>query len=517
MIRSTRVTAALAGLLALTGCAAPAPADAAPPALEWSACASDAELECATLTVPVDRADPGGATFALPVVRVPATDPDRRLGSLVLHRGGPGYSVVDYVTGIRSGAVPDPLTDEVHARYDVVALDQRGAGGSQPAVRCGDDPAPGVPAVPLTDGERSARLAADAAFAQACVEASGDILGHVSTEDAARDMDALRTALGEERISFLGQSYGTFLGTVYANLFPERVGRFVFDSVVDPAQVGGDEPLRGVRLGNDVASAETMQEFLRLCAAGGERCAFGAGDPQGAWDRLAGRLRESPAQLTGSDGRTVRLGLSEVVSWAGNWLYQPALWEQPVAGASFLAGAELALDDPAGPVGTGVADVLISLRDDADLIAAPYAGALNATAFGVNCAELDHPDGPGAFAAAAAERDAAVPHFGALRAWNDSVCAQWPVDVESYEGPWDASTDEPVLIVNSRFDPATPLAAAQRLHDLLPGSVLLVHEGAGHVAAQQSSCVVAATGAYLTGGAVPAEGATCAPDRVPFS
>ncbi|MBW0114486.1 alpha/beta hydrolase [Pseudonocardia abyssalis] len=520
MIRSARLAAAVAGLFALTACAAPASgspgSDATAPQLRWSDCASDAALDCATLTVPVDRAEPDGPTFALPVVRIPAGDPANRIGSLVLHRGGPGYSVVDYVTGIRAGAVPDPLTPEVYARYDVIALDQRGAGGSQPAMACADA-APEIPSIPVDDAERDARLAADAAYARSCVANSGEIMDHLSTDEAARDMDALRGALGEERLSFVGQSYGTFLGTVYANLFPEHVGRFVLDSVVDPAQITGDEPLRSTRLGSDVSTAATMQEFLRLCAAGGERCLFGAGDPAGAWDRLTTALREAPVQLTAPDGRTVRLGYSEVVSWAGNWLYQPSLWEQPVAGASFLALAEQALADPTGEAGVTTAQVLISLRDDADLIAAPYAGPLNATAFGVNCAENASPDGPDAFTAAAAGRDTAVPHFGALRAWGDSVCAQWPVTVEGYRGPWAAPTDEPVLIVNSRFDPATPLAAAQRLHDLVPNSALLVHEGVGHVAAQQSTCVVQAVGTYLTEGTVPVQGATCSPDRVPFS
>lgn len=517
MIRSTRVATALAGLFVATACAAPGPDAAGPPVpeLRWSDCASDAALDCTTLTVPVDRADPDGPAFALPVVRIPAGDPGNRIGALVLHRGGPGYSVVDYLTGIRSGAVPDPLTPEVYARYDVIALDQRGAGGSQPAMVCGDA-APDVPALPVDDTERAARLAADEAFARSCVEASGEIMDHLSTDEAVRDLDALRAGLGEERLSFVGQSYGTLFGAVYANLFPDRVGRFVLDSVVDPAAIAGTEPLRSTRLGGDVATAETMAEFLRLCAAGGERCLFGAGDPAGAWDRLTTALREAPVTLTAPDGRTVRLGYSEVVSWAGNWLYQPNLWEQPIAGASFLALAEQALADPTGEAGTLMAQVLVSLRDDADLVAAPYAGALNATAFGVNCAENEFPDGPDAFTAAAADRDAAVPHFGALRAWNDSVCSRWPVSVEGYRGPWDARTDEPVLIVNSRFDPATPLAAAQRLHDLMPGSALLVHEGVGHVAAQQSACVVQAAGTYLTEGTLPVEGATCAPDRVPF-
>lgn len=199
-------------------------------------------------------------------------------------------------------------------------------------------------------------------------------MDHISTEDAARDMDALRGALGEQRPSFPGQSYGTFLGTVYANLCPERVGRFVFERLL------------------------------------------------GAADR----------------------------------------------GASFLAGAEQALGDPTGEVGSLVAD----------------------------------PDQP------------ARRRRPDRRAWDDSACGPWPTSTEGYRGPGDARTDEPVLVVNSRSDPATPLAAAQRLHALLPNSALLVHERAGPVAAQQSACVVEATSRHLTDGTVP--DAPCAPDRVPL-
>lgn len=223
-------------------------------------------------------------------------------------------------------------------------------------------------------------------------------------------------------------------------------------------------------------------------------------------------------QLTAPDGRTIRLGYPEVVAWTGNWLYQPILlWENPVAGAGFLAGVEMALDDPAGEAGRLMAQIMVSLRDDAQLLTAPYAGPLNATALAVNCLENDYPEGAAAHAAAVDARAAAVPHFGALRGWADSPCAHWTAGPAGYRGPWDAETAEPILIMNSRFDPATPLAAAQRLHELLPNSVLLVHEGAGHVTVQQSGCTTDAASAYLVDGLLPAPGTTCDPDRVPFA
>jgi pimeloyl-ACP methyl ester carboxylesterase len=376
-----------------------------------------------------------------------------------------------------------------------------------------------LPAFPVTAAERAARAQADAAFAQACREESGDLLDHVSTEDAARDMDQLRTALGEDRLNYVGQSYGTFLGTVYANLFPERVGRFVFDSVVDPAQVSGAPgSLRSERLGSDVATAETFGEFLRLCAEGGERCAFGGGDPAGAWERLAARLRAEPVRLLAPDGRTVRLGYSEVVAWTGGWLHQPTIWVEPTAGAGFLAGVEDALDDPAGTAGAVMALRMADLRDQAGLLMAPYADALDAIALAVGCLDNDHPGGPVSYAAAADARAVAVPHFGALRAWDDSACAHWTTQGPTgYRGPWDAATAEPILIMSSRYDPATPLAAAQRLHELLPNSALLVQEGWGHITVQQSGCTTDVASAYLLDGTLPAPGATCAPDRVPFS
>lgn len=512
----------LPALLLAGACTGPS---ASAPPLVWAPCPTDAALQCAELTVPLDRADPDGATVVLPVVKVPARLPEARIGALVLHRGGPGYSVLDYLSGIRSGQLVDPLRPAVYDRYDVIAMDQRGAGASRPAVRCFADPvadgaalAASVAAVPATPAEAAARLDADARFAQACQAGSGELLEHITTEDAARDLDALREALGEERLSFVGQSYGTFLGTVYANLFPEHVGRFVLDSVVDPAQAGGGHPLRSARLGSDVATAETMAEFLRLCAEAGPRCAFGDGDPAAAVDRLMDRLRSDPVELTAPDGRTIRLGWSEVLSWTGNWLYQPSSWEQVGAGASFLAGAEEALDDPRGPMGQAVAQLMLDLRDGAGLMSAPYIGPLDATALAVNCADNPAPRNREDLLAAVDERTAEVGDFGALRAWSDSPCAAWPVHGRGYRGPWDAAdTAEPVLIMNSRYDPATPLAGAERLHDRLPNSVLLVHERWGHVTVQQSGCMIAAASAYLVDGTLPAPGTTCPPDHVPFS
>jgi pimeloyl-ACP methyl ester carboxylesterase len=200
-------------------------------ALDWSGCRES--MECAELDVPLDYADPDGESISVSLLRVPASDDDQRIGSLVVNPGGPGGSGVDYAARgeVFFGA-------EVRAAFDVVGFDPRGVARSTP-IDCltdaeldtmvASDPDPET----LREARRSDALIRE--FGQGCLERSGDLTRHVSTEEAARDMDVLRSALGEERLTYFGASYGTFLGATYADLFPTRVGRMVFDGAVDPS------------------------------------------------------------------------------------------------------------------------------------------------------------------------------------------------------------------------------------------------------------------------------------------
>ncbi|HWN62515.1 MAG TPA: alpha/beta hydrolase, partial [Streptosporangiaceae bacterium] len=241
MRRTIRAVVA-ACAVALTACSgAPAPAPAAEPGtlaayyaqhLNWQPC--DGGFECAQFVVPFDYAKPDGPRFTLPVVKRPAADPAHRVGALVINPGGPGGSGAQYALGARL-----EFPAAVLARFDIVGFDPRGAGASQPALNCENGPQ--LDTFFATDDEPSdpaqlARVvAASKQFAARCERNSAALLPYVGTPNAARDMDVLRAALGESRLTYLGKSYGTYLGAWYAQLFPHRVRALVLDGSVDPA------------------------------------------------------------------------------------------------------------------------------------------------------------------------------------------------------------------------------------------------------------------------------------------
>ncbi|TCP50152.1 alpha/beta hydrolase family protein [Tamaricihabitans halophyticus] len=523
----------LFGLSWLGGLVAPAASSAQPappggvpdvaiPELDWASCADAPELDCAHASVPLDYAKPEGETITLGLVRAPATEPERRIGALVINRGGPGYSAVDYLRQVHDGIVASPVDDRVRARYDLIGVDGRGSGHADPVVRCFDSEpeaiqlAGSVPAIPDDAAQRAARMRADRTYAQGCHTRSRELLAQLHSTAMARDLDVLRAALGQTRLNYLGQSYGTYLGAGYAKLFPERVGRFVFDSVLDPVRRDQGAPGTTIssRIGTDIATEQTLAEFFRLCAAAGSRCSFGDGDPAGQFRELTERLRAAPLPLTASDGARVWLDYSYVVSWTGGWLYQPELWSQ--VGATFLRSAWDALADPAAPAAVRLADEIQQLRQ-AGMFAGPYTG-LNPVFHAVTCAEAQAPRTTAGLHALVRERERRAPRFGALRAYAASPCVGWPVVAKPLGvGGWPVHTKHPVLIMNSRFDPATPVWSAERMGRLLPNSRLVVNEGWGHVTTQQSQCAVRTASEYLVHNRLPDQGASCVPDSVPFS
>ena len=271
--RRLRAAAATAlTVLALTvlavGCSAPAtapgPAASSAPStlaayyaqrLDWQPC--DSGFECARLLVPFDYARPGGRRFSLPVVKLPAAEPSRRIGALVVNPGGPGGSGVGYALGARS-----QFPAAVLARFDIVGFDPRGVAASEPALACMTGPQLdkylATDEMPVNAGQLAQVVAQGRLYAQRCAQHSAALLPYVGTQNAARDMDVLRAALGETQLSFLGKSYGTFLGAWYAQLFPRRVRALVLDGVVDPATPS---------LQADITQAEGFQGAFRSFAA----------------------------------------------------------------------------------------------------------------------------------------------------------------------------------------------------------------------------------------------------------
>jgi pimeloyl-ACP methyl ester carboxylesterase len=479
----------------------------------WKPCAENRKLDCARVDVPVDYDAPRGATVSLALVRRRADDAKRRIGSLFFNPGGPGGSGVAEVLG---GAVEATYSPGVRSRFDIVGFDPRGIATSTPVQCFASSQARKANrppfAFPDTAAQVRQQVAADRAMSRACVARAGAIIDHMSTANVARDLDVLRRAVGDRQLTYVGYSYGTYLGQTYANLFPGNVRALLLDSVVDPtAWATGGDSVNGIRpmftrIGSPEGTSETFAQFLDLCDKGGKRCAFSAGDPAKRYAALATRLRRSgPITLTTSAGTKVQVAYQTLVSTVITAMYAPEYWP---ALAQFLdaldtgnltraAAALAALSPPESP-------------------ATKYDQTLEG-ALGVICSDGDHSFSPRTWAAAARESERRTPNIGRFWAWIDSGCASWPgEDTDRYAGPFGAATANPVLFVNNRYDPATPDAGAVRAAATQPGSRLLTVNGWGHIAAGKSACADRHTATYLLTGAMPPAATICAADEVPF-
>ena len=490
-----------------------------PPRLRWRTCHEDAGLsfECATVKVPLDHDRPRGRKTSLALVRLPATDPEHKLGSIFLNPGGPGGSGVDFVLAIGS----ELFSDEVRARFDLIGFDPRGVAASDPLLcfRSFDEAlsmfAPF--AFPLTPSEEQLVEELDGQLNDACQRRGGRIVDHMATADVARDLDLLRRAVGDRTLNFVGYSYGSFLGVTYANLFPRRVGAVVVDGVLDPiawTTGRGDEAATlpfSTRLRSDAGAQATLDEFLRLCdEAGPEGCAF-AGDATARYAALAERLRAAPVELVDPDtGETFLVTYQDLIGESLGALYDSFSWPD-FAGA--LAEVEAAAATPA-----------VS-RLDASPNEATAGGHRGREIYpnfvesfpGVACSDSVNPEDHDAWSRAGADADVEFGYFGRIWTWASSPCAVWEgFDDDRYVGPFNRSTANPVLVVGTQFDPATRYEGAVIVDQLLPNSSLLTIEGWGHTSIFLSSCADDIVSEYLLEGDTPDPGTSCAQDIGPF-
>jgi pimeloyl-ACP methyl ester carboxylesterase len=512
-LRSTRVAVRyivpvlLAAVLLpeASGPAAASPAQPRVPALRWAACGDG--FECATATVPLDYDHPGGPAISLALIRLPAADQRNRIGSLLTNPGGPGHSGVDSVRSTPGNAYPPGM----RARFDIIGFDPRGVARSTPIQCFPSNEArlrffAGVPLFPITRGEEVRLIAKNAEFGRICLRHNAAIMRHMSTANVARDMDLLRRALGDRRLNFWGGSYGSYLGNVYANLFPNRVRALVFDSIIEPvawATGRGDGFSVPVytRERSDAGTFATMRQFLLLCGRAGPRCAFSGGDPLAKWQTLLTRARRAPIRIPGGPPVTY----AEIVTSTVRLLADPPeSW-------SALAGQLQQLYQASTPA-AGRASPAVA----AGATAAGYDNADEALA-AVTCADTNNPRDPFRWPAVARQRDRRFGPFGSFWAYLSEPCATWPArDHDRYTGPFNRRTSAPILIVGTRFDPATPYANARAAARQLPNSRLLTLDGWGHIALPKSACIATYVDRYLVTGALPPPGTTCRPDQQPF-
>lgn len=458
-----------------------APPTTAPPSapLQWTSCGS---LQCATLPVPLDYSHPTGARIGLAVARRPALDPARRIGSLVINPGGPGDSGIDDLpTELRV------LGPEVQDRFDIVSYDPRGVARSDP-VRCGT---PGRSTGPLPDpaptdtAGRQQLVADDRAYAAACLAGSGAaLLEHVGTRDGVGDLERLRAALGDDRLTFMGHSYGTYLGALYADAYPGRVRAVVLDGALDPSL----DLTQQVQV-QAVSFDGVLERFLSWCGSNPTACGWRpGGNPGAAFQSLLDAARHHP--LPAANGR--QMGPGELYEAVEGVMYSPARW--PSLGQALGAAAS----GNGGPV-VALSDGYLN-----------HGGPNGADAFeAVTCADHPAPTDPNAYPGLAGQLGGPAPVFGPVFAWGELACGLWPVPPTGRPHAVRAAGSPPILVVGTTGDSVTPLAWARSLAEQLQRGVLLTREGQDHVAYFYSACVRGWVDGYLLSGATPPPGTVC--------
>ncbi|GAA1993503.1 alpha/beta hydrolase [Kitasatospora viridis] len=457
--------------------------------LSWQPC--DNGFQCAGFKVPLDYDHPASGDLTLGAVRRPADGAggQQRLGSLLLNPGGPGGSAVEYVEAVAGGYQP-----VVRAAYDLVGVDPRGVGRSSP-VNClsGDrmDAYTAVATTPRDQGGIDRLVAADREFAAGCQARSGPVLGHVSTVEAARDMDVLRALLGDQRLNYVGKSYGTLLGATYAGLFPSRVGRMVLDGAMDPSM----DAVTGNR--TQAAGFETAwAAFVKDCQTRSD-CPLGSTEQQAGQhlDALIGSVGRQPLPGLG----TRQLTESQAVTGVLEAMYAEFLWPQL---RTALAAAQ---NGDGGPL-LRLSDSYYERSADGS-----YPNLMFAN-MAVNC--LDLPPAfstPDQVTAALPQFRQASPHFGTDMAWMALSCAYWPIRATGVPHTVRAAGAAPIVVVGTTRDPATPYAWAQALAGQLESGHLVTYDGDGHTAyGRHNDCVDSAVNHYLVEDQLPAAGLRCA-------
>jgi pimeloyl-ACP methyl ester carboxylesterase len=537
-LRSLIAVATLASATIVAGGTSSAGKPAAPN-VAWSTCFRDiaaefAEFippefgpptyECAVVPVPLDHDRPNGPTIQISLVRLPALDPDQRIGSVFLNPGGPGSSGVDFAV---FGA-PFLYSPDLRAKFDMVGFDPRGIARST-ALKCFGNmdqafsifQSPSV-AFPKTEGELDAWFADEERLADACGQRGNKVLEHMSTKNVARDLDLLREAVGDEQLTYAGYSYGSMLGQTYANMFPERVRALIIDGVLDPVEWTTGSPGKkhlpfSTRLGSDIGAQDTLDEFFRLCdEAGPGLCAF-APDAAARYEALAAELLANEPVIVefqvGPDefvqfpffyGDLIGMSLGAMYG-SDSWFF----FAMDLAGIEAAAAGAPAAFSPGFSPGEG------SLGYTAKRGFPRYFNAVEGFP-AVACADSDDPKD------AMAWFDAAGPvsfdnYFSQIWTYASTPCRSFPVDgVDRYAGPWTAETANPVLVASPLYDPATPVHGALAADALLPNSGLLLVEGWGHTTLGLSGCASFFSEQYLITQQLPPPGLVCPQDFNPF-
>jgi pimeloyl-ACP methyl ester carboxylesterase len=479
----------------------PSASASATDSISWRSCGAEAQklnpslprnltVQCGNVTVPqnwstaVNGKAPDGKTFDIAVMRIRSTKQHDRIGSVVMNPGGPGGSGVDFLPYL-AGRV-----SSLAERFDLVSFDPRGVGRSAPVKCISDadlDASFGYEPDPVSDASFQGVVSLSRKIADACSAKYGEQLSLFSTEQTARDIDALRAALGEQKLNFLGYSYGTLLGGVYAELFPKNIRTMVLDGAVDPTQTPV-QSTEGQAGGFELA----FGNFTTWCKQNAAKCPISA-DPRGAVLSALDKARTSPVK--GTDGRSATAGwvFYAIVST----MYSQNSWQYLAQGI--------------GDLSRNNARIIFLLADSyAERDSAGHYKNLFDANNAVNCADAASVPTVEEVRQLQASWRTKYPLFGAPLATGLITCAVWPAKHDPYPvGP--AVGAPPIVVVGTKGDPATPYESTAKLANMLGTGTVVTWEGEGHTAYPETPCIRNAIDTYFINLTVPAKGLTCPP------
>jgi pimeloyl-ACP methyl ester carboxylesterase len=472
-------TAAVAAT-ALAGSTGPA----ATSSIAWKPCKPGASLQCGSIRVPVDWANPTGPKITLRLNMHPAAATSQRVGTLFYHPGGPGDGAISYVNDAKLIFTPALL-----ARFDLVGIDPRGFGASTP-VRCSVPlTVPGVTLFPHNQREFQRLVAHNRAVGQSCLKQTGPLLGHVDARSVARDYEAVRAALGIPKISLLGLSYGVQVSAIYAQLYPQHVRAMVLDAALEH-----DLSDALVTAASVSTIEDSFNRFARWCRLA-RSCALHGQDVGRVFDKLVARADQHPIAVKGAarpvTGEDIRFGVER-----GLYFKTPGVFGPSLSWAAFAVAIKHAV---AG--------------DASAFAVAPPRGQTDDEYSAQATLCMDYPSDVHTYAQMRARLQMGrqlSPHLlGASQAWTLLRCIGWPVKASNPRHRLNIRGVPPVLIINATHDPNTTYAWAYGLAGQIQGSVVLTRVGDGHTSTNGSACVRAAIDRYLINGTTPGAEQVC--------
>lgn len=454
--------------------------------ITWEECEG---FQCATATAPLDWDDPAAGEIELALIRQPART--EKAGTLLLNPGGPGASAFDAV----AAAIDVAATPVLQDRFDIVGFDPRGVGRSTPVTCFAPDDLDkllyGIPKGSRGSDEWiTTQNDLTHKFGQACLAKTGPLLANVDTVSTARDLDMLRASLGEERLNYLGYSYGAYLGTVYAGTFPDRVGRLVLDGAIDPSLGHA-----GMTLAQAQGFEASLRSYLATCIPAAT-CPFQGSVDEGmaAVRGILDAVRKTPIPST--DGRVLTAETLLIAIAAP--LYNATTW--PVLDSVFTTVLAMQAD-----TALAVADGYYGRTPDGQ-----YASNQMEALRAVNCLDFEYQNNVEQMKEQARELNRVAPYLGVYLTFGDLSCLSWPFHAEQPRAAITAPGAAPILVLGTTNDPSTPYAWAVAVASQLESGILVTRNGDGHTAYNKgNACVDATVESYLVDGVVPPGDVTC--------